>query len=47
MVKHISVNEDLVPAMNFFGEEDEPSVAVKGTLENWYARCIKLRPKLM
>ena len=33
MVKLVSANEDFVSAMTLLGEEDEPSVAVKETLE--------------
>ena len=33
MVKLVSVNEDFVSAMTLLGEGDEPSVAVKETLE--------------
>ena len=33
MVKLVSVNEDFVSAMSNLGEEYEPSVAVKQTLE--------------
>ena len=46
MVKRISVNEDLVPAMNFFGEEDEPSVAVKGTLERLVCSLYKAEAEI-
>ena len=33
MMELVSVNEDFVSAMNLLGEEYEPSVAVKETLE--------------
>ena len=33
MVKLVFVNEDFTPAMTLLGEEDEPSLAVKETLE--------------
>ena len=33
IVKLVSVNEDFVSAMTLLGEEDEPSVAVRETLE--------------
>ena len=33
IVKLVSVNEDFVSAMTLLGEEDEPSVVVKETLE--------------
>ena len=35
MVKLVSVNEDFNSAITLLGEGDEPSVAVKETLERW------------
>ena len=47
MVKFVSVNEDFVSTKVLLDKQDEPSVAMKETLERLVAHCVKLNSKLM
>ena len=46
MIKFVSVNEDLVSSMNLLGEEVEPAVAVKETLERLVCPLYQVRLKI-
>ena len=46
MIKFVSVNEDLVSSMNLLGEEVEPAVAVKETLERLVCPLYQVRFKI-
>ena len=46
MMELVSVNEDFVSAMNLLGEEYEPSVAVKETLERLVCSLCQVQLKI-